>query len=90
VLSRLHGDTLRLAVGLFCLLLGALMLAAPHQFGDRTYNIINVTIPALGKILVVGGMVLGAVMVLGFSRRTYVAAHAVAAVPRLVLGAGQP
>ena len=29
-----HGDALRVAVGLFCLLLGALVLVAPHKLVD--------------------------------------------------------
>src|SRR4051812_23523731 len=83
---RTHGDSLRQAVGLFCLLLGALILVAPHQFYGPGYEAIRGTLPALGVATICGGLLLIGTTVLGMSRPLYIAAHIVAAVPLTTIG----
>ena len=76
-----HSEALRVALGLFCLLLGALMLVAPHKFEGATYNAVRFTMPVIGVALITGGMMLAGTMVLGLGRIVFFAAHALAAAP---------
>jgi PAS domain S-box-containing protein len=58
VLRSIQAETLRLAVGLFAILLGALILIAPHQF-DRSVNLGHLSASAMqGASLLIGGVLL--------------------------------
>ncbi|HZO24504.1 MAG TPA: cache domain-containing protein [Chloroflexota bacterium] len=81
-------DALRVAVGLFCLLLGALMLVAPHKLTGLTYQVIRPLAPALGVTLICGGMLLVGITLLRVSRQVFVASHVIAAGPILAGGIG--
>src|SRR6185436_16851435 len=81
-------DALRQAVGLFNLLLGALLIVAPHRFDAPMYNGIEPYASGLGVGLIVGGMGLIGANVLSLSRPLVVAAHVVAAMPLLLLSLG--
>ena len=83
---RTHGDSLRQAVGLFCLLLGALIMVAPHQFYGPGYEAIRGALPALGVGTICGGLLLIGTTVLGMARPIFIAAHVVAAVPLASIG----
>jgi PAS domain S-box-containing protein len=83
-----HSEALRVAVGLLCLLLGALMLVAPHKFEGATYNAVRLTMPVIGVALITGGMMLVGTMVLGVGRLVFIAAHLLAAAPLVVLVVG--
>lgn len=85
---RTHGDSLRQAVGLFCLLLGALLLVAPHQFYGPGYAAIRSALPALGVGTICGGLLLIGTTLLGMARPILIAAHVVAAIPLVAIGLG--
>ena len=56
---RIHGDSLRQAVGLFCLLLGALILVAPAPvLRTRLSQPSARILPALGVGTICGGLLL--------------------------------
>jgi PAS domain S-box-containing protein len=83
-----HSEALRVAVGLFCLLLGALMLVAPHKVEGTADNVVRLTMPVIGVTLITGGMMLAGTSVLGVGRVVFFAAHLVAAAPLVVLVVG--
>jgi signal transduction histidine kinase len=58
LLGGLAVDTLQWSLGLFCALVGAFMLVAPHQFGDPSYAIIAPYLAACGLIGLAAGIAL--------------------------------
>jgi hypothetical protein len=82
----MHGDALRFAVGLFCLLLGALVLVAPHKLAGQNFVVVRPMAPVLGVLLISGGMMLVGTNLLSVSRALFVAAHLIAAVPIGIFG----
>src|SRR5215218_4249793 len=89
MMRGVRGDTLRVAVGLFCLLLGALVLVAPHKLAGVAFDAAQSTAPLLGVLLISGGMMLVGTSLLGVSHLLFVAAHIVAAAPLVILGSRQ-
>src|SRR4051812_22224937 len=85
----MRGDTLRVAVGLFCLLLGALVLVAPHKLAGGALDAVQTTAPLMGVLLISGGMLLVGTGLLGVSRPLFLAAHVVAAAPLVMFGIRQ-
>jgi PAS domain S-box-containing protein len=81
-----HGDALRVAVGLFCLLLGALILVAPHKLDTQGLEAVRSFAPVLGVLLITGGMMLIGTCLLGVPKLLFVAAHLLAAVPLAIFG----
>jgi HAMP domain-containing protein len=85
---QIHGDALRVAVGVFCLLLGALVLVAPHKLADPSFDLIRPMAPVLGVMLISGGMMLVGTSLLGVARPLFVTAHIAAATPLVTFGIG--
>ncbi|MBI3979328.1 MAG: hypothetical protein HY331_14185, partial [Chloroflexi bacterium] len=80
-------DTLDVAVGVFCLLTGALMLVAPHQFGAGTYALLQPNLPWWGfAFLLAGSALLAAILM--HHRWLTAATHLFAAAALLGLAAG--
>ena len=67
-------------IGLFCLLLGSLILVAPHKLAGASFEAVQPVAPALGVLLISGGMMLVGTSLLGVSRPLFMAAHLVIAV----------
>jgi PAS domain S-box-containing protein len=82
---RVHGDSFRQAVGLFCLLLGAFLLIAPHRLSPAMQEYARDVLPALGVSAICGGMLLVGLTLLQMPRVVAVVSHVVAAIPLLVL-----
>src|SRR6187401_2098294 len=81
-----HGDALRVAVGLFCLLLGALIIVAPHKVDPLGLETIRSFAPVLGVLLITGGMMLVGTCLRGPPKLLFVAAHLLVAVPLAIFG----
>jgi PAS domain S-box-containing protein len=80
--------TLTWATGLFCALLGALMLVAPHQFVSSAYPALRANTVAWGAAFLASGVGLLAAGALAPPRPWSVAAHAAAGAVLLVLAQG--
>ncbi|MCC7366804.1 MAG: response regulator [Chloroflexi bacterium] len=82
-----QGDSLRQAIGLFSVLLGALLLVAPHQFSAAAFGLLRPYHPLLGAWVIGSGLLLMASTFLRTPRSTFVATHLLAAAPLLAFGA---
>ncbi|MBA2447694.1 MAG: PAS domain S-box protein [Chloroflexi bacterium] len=80
--------TLQWAVGVFCSVMGTLMLVTPHQFDSRPYSLLQPYLPWCGIVfLVAGGSLLGAAA-LAPRRALVVIAHLFAGAALLTLAQG--
>jgi signal transduction histidine kinase len=85
--GRLRPTLLRWAVGVFCALVGGLMLIAPHQFGGPTFEPIRPWLLQAGIATFVSGVALVMVSAVGLRGPLAVAASVAAAVALLTLSA---
>src|SRR5689334_16402301 len=83
---RIH--TLQWSVGIFCALLGALMLVTPHQFASAAYAAFALQLPWWGGMFVAAGAALIAVTALAPQRAVVVAVHCGAGIVLLLLALG--
>ncbi|MBA2447697.1 MAG: response regulator [Chloroflexi bacterium] len=68
-------DTLRWAVGVFCAVIGALMLVAPHQFAAPSYAPLRPYLPWWGAAFLLAGAALVDVAAVARPRPQAIAAH---------------
>jgi diguanylate cyclase (GGDEF)-like protein/PAS domain S-box-containing protein len=80
--------TLRWLVGLFCAVIGTLMLVAPHQFAAAAYSALKPHLPLWGAFFLFGGVSLLLVAALRPRRALIVAAHVWAGLSLLSLSGG--
>jgi signal transduction histidine kinase len=83
---RIH--TFQWSVGIFCALIGALMLVTPHQFASASYASFAPQLPGWGSMFIIAGAVLICATVLAPSRTIIVLAHCGAGVALLLLALG--
>ncbi|MEA2692260.1 MAG: hypothetical protein QOJ16_1647 [Acidobacteriota bacterium] len=88
LLDGLSVDTLEWSLGLFCALVGALMLVAPHQFGDPSYAFIAPYLAGCGLIGLAGGIALLSVPVTRPGPAVTAVVHGVVGLALLGLGIG--
>src|SRR6476469_5760694 len=77
---------LQWSVGAFCGIVGALTFVTPHQFIGPGYRLLRPYLPWWGLLLLLGAGALIAVALLSPRRRVTIVAHALAALPILLLG----
>ena len=87
-LDGLAVDTLQWSLGLFCALVGAFMLVAPHQFGDRSYAFIAPYLAGCGLIGLAAGIALLSVPVTRPGPTVTAVVHGVVGLALLGLGLG--
>ncbi|MBI4491858.1 MAG: PAS domain-containing protein, partial [Chloroflexi bacterium] len=93
--SGLRIGTLQWAIGVYCMLMGALMLLAPHQFDAPAYAVLRSHLPWWGTTFLLAGIALVSVNALAPrgmgdppSRPYVVAAHILAGTALLLLASG--
>jgi signal transduction histidine kinase len=86
-LPTLRIGVLQWAVGAFCAIIGALTFITPHQYAGPSYGLLRPYLSAWGVLCLVGGAALYAVALLAPRRPLVWAAHLLAAVPVVLLGA---
>jgi signal transduction histidine kinase len=84
----LAGSSLRWAMGLFCSFIGAFMLVAPHQFGNRAFGSVRSYRTAWAIAALAAGVALLAVAALHTRRRQRLVTHGLSSAVLLTLGGG--
>jgi HAMP domain-containing protein len=87
-LQRTGTATLQWLVGLFCAIIGTLMLVAPHQFAAAAYSALKPHLPLWGAFFLLGGVSLIGVAALRPRRLVVIAAHVWAGLALLSLSGG--
>src|SRR3982751_5574306 len=80
--------SLHWAVGTYCLLVGALMFVAPHQFDAPTYDAVRPLLRAWGALFLLSGAGLVVAATLVVSRSVSILAHVSASIALLALAYG--
>src|SRR6266496_4070475 len=88
VLRSIQAETLRFSIGLHALLLGALLLIAPHQFDPPTGIGLHPRALVQGVSLVLGGLVLLTAGLSRLPRAVMIAGHLGVAVPIVMTAVG--
>src|SRR3954453_22069694 len=88
LVQRTGTATLQWLVGLFCAVIGTLMLVAPHQFAAAAYSALRPHLPWWGAFFLLGGISLLGVAARRPGRAVVIIAHVWAGLALISLSGG--